>query len=131
MTLNNFLFNFAYRSIPFRNAFSKYYASNEEYFPSVYPDYLMGTYLISGSAIHDLYTKSLEQIFFKMEDIFVTGMVAPLVNAERIHVEDFLTRNLYSFDTCSLRNIIITHMGESYKHFDLWKALIDNKAKCN
>lgn len=81
MTLNYFLFNFAYRSIPFRNQFSKYYASNEEYFPSVYPDYLMGTYLISGSAIHDLYKKALEQIFFKIEDIFVTGMVAPLVNA--------------------------------------------------
>ena len=98
--------------------------------PSVFPPFTTGpAYLISGSAIHDLYTKALEQTFFKLEDVFITGIVAQLVNVKRIHVSEFLNERI-AFNPCDLRKAISIHMVEANEQFDLWKKIMDTNTKC-
>ncbi|XP_031636839.1 N-acetyllactosaminide beta-1,3-N-acetylglucosaminyltransferase 3-like [Contarinia nasturtii] len=115
---------------PIRNKRSKYYVSPQQYFPSVFPQFTTGpAYLISGSAIHDLYTKALEQTYLKLEDVFTTGIVAQLVNVKRIHVNEFLNRRI-AFNPCNLRKAISIHMVKANEQFDLWKKLMDTNTKC-
>lgn len=119
-----------FRWKPIRNKRSKYYVSPQQYFPSVFPQFTTGpAYLISGSAIHDLYTKSLEQTYLKLEDVFTTGIVAQLVNVKRIHVNEFLNRRI-AFNPCNLRKAISIHMVKANEQFDLWKKLMDTNTKC-
>lgn len=115
---------------PIRNKRSKYYVSPQQYFPSVFPQFTTGpAYLISGTAIHDLYTKALAQTYLKLEDVFTTGIVAQLVNVKRIHVNEFLNRRI-AFNPCNLRKAISIHMVKANEQFDLWKKLMDTNTKC-
>lgn len=124
------LFCITHRWKPIRNKRSKYYVSPQQYFPSVFPQFTTGpAYLISGSAIHDLYTKALEQTYLKLEDVFTTGIVAQLVNVKRIHVNEFLNRRI-AFNPCNLRKAISIHMVKANEQFDLWKKLMDTNTKC-
>lgn len=96
----------------------------------MFPQFTTGpAYLISGSAIHDLYTKALEQTYLKLEDVFTTGIVAQLVNVKRIHVNEFLNRRI-AFNPCNLRKAISIHMVKANEQFDLWKKLMDTNTKC-
>lgn len=127
----HFLVSFMwFRWKPIRNKRSKYYVSPQQYFPSVFPQFTTGpAYLISGSAIHDLYIKALEQTYLKLEDVFTTGIVAQLVNVKRIHVNEFLNRRI-AFNPCNLRKAISIHMVKANEQFDLWKKLMDTNTKC-
>lgn len=115
---------------PIRNKRSKYYVSPEQYFAPVFPQFTTGpAYLISGSAVHDLYKKSLAQTYLKLEDVFMTGIVAQLVNAKRVHINEFLNRRI-AFNPCNLRKAISIHMVKANEQFDLWKKLMDTNTKC-
>lgn len=115
---------------PIRNKRSKYYVSPQQYFPSVFPQFTTGpAYLISGSAVHDLYLKALVQTYLKLEDVFTTGIVAQLVNVKRIHINEFLNRRI-AFNPCNLRKAISVHMVKANEQFDLWKKLLDTNTKC-
>lgn len=115
---------------PIRNKRSKYYVSPQQYFPSVFPQFTTGpAYLISGSAVHDLYLKALVQTYLKLEDVFTTGIVAQLVNVKRVHINEFLNRRI-AFNPCNLRKAISVHMVKANEQFDLWKKLLDTNTKC-
>ncbi|XP_055297470.1 beta-1,3-galactosyltransferase 5-like [Sitodiplosis mosellana] len=119
-----------YGFAPFRDKESKYYVSEQEYFPSSYPDFIASMYLISGSTIHDLYTTALKQIFFKLEDVFMTGIVAELVNIERINVDNFREDGTSRLDMCNLREKFVIHDIKINEQFDLWEKLMNTSANC-
>ncbi|CAD7094151.1 unnamed protein product [Hermetia illucens] len=103
---------------------------SELYMGAVYPQFTTGpAYLITSDVIHDLYLKSLEQTYLKLEDVYTTGIVAQLLNIKRVHVNEFLNRRI-AFNPCNIRKAISVHMIKSNEQFDLWKKLLDTSAKC-
>ena len=115
---------------PIRNKKSKYYVSPEQYFPPIFPQFTTGpAYLMTSDIVHDLFTKSLNQTYLKLEDVYTTGIVAQLLNIKRINVNEFLNRRI-AFNQCNIKKAISIHMVKGNEQFDLWKKLLDNNVKC-
>lgn len=115
---------------PIRNKKSKYYVSLNQYQPAIFPDFTTGpAYLMTGDVIHDLYTTALGKTYLKLEDVFMTGIVAQDVKIKRIHVHEFLNKRV-AMNACSIQKGISIHMVKFHEQFDLWKKLLDRKTKC-
>ncbi|XP_055681630.1 beta-1,3-galactosyltransferase 1-like [Lutzomyia longipalpis] len=115
---------------PIRNKKSKYYVSPNQYLPKYFPDFTTGpAYLMTSDVIHDLYEKSLEQTYLKLEDVYTTGIVAQLVKVKRVHVTEFLNRRI-AFNACNIKKAISVHMVKGQEQYDLWKKLMDTNLKC-
>lgn len=78
--------------IPNRSPDSKYYISYEHFKPDFFPYFITGpAYLMTSDCVADLYAKALGSTFIpKLEDVFVTGVVAQEVNIARVGVTEFL-----------------------------------------
>lgn len=115
---------------PIRNKKSKYYVSPGQFSATVFPQFTTGpAYLMTSDIVHELYMKSLEQTYLKLEDVYTTGIVAQLLGIKRIHVNEFLNRRI-AFNPCNIRKAISVHMIKSNEQFDLWKKLLDLTTKC-
>ncbi|XP_063219760.1 beta-1,3-galactosyltransferase 5-like isoform X2 [Bacillus rossius redtenbacheri] len=115
---------------PIRNKKSKYFISLQQFSPSVFPDFTTGpAYLMTGDVIHDLYTHTLQKTYLKLEDVFVTGIVAQDLKIKRSHVNEFLNKRI-SFNPCNIQKGISIHMVKFHEQFDLWKKLLDGRMKC-
>ncbi|KAK5639224.1 hypothetical protein RI129_011716 [Pyrocoelia pectoralis] len=115
---------------PIRNKKSKYYISPQQYKPAVFPDFTTGpAYLLPARLSKELYYASLNHTYFKLEDVFLTGIVANDLKIKRIHVPEFLNKRV-SLAPCSVQRGISIHMVKGSEQFDLWKKLLDGHAKC-
>lgn len=115
---------------PIRNNKSKYYVSPSQYQPAYFPDFTTGpAYLMTGDVIHDLYTAALGKTYLKLEDVFVTGIVAQDIKVKRTHVSEFFNRRV-TMNACNIQKGISVHMVKFHEQFDLWKKLLDGKTKC-
>ncbi|KAF5285708.1 hypothetical protein FQA39_LY16514, partial [Lamprigera yunnana] len=75
---------------PIRNKKSKYYISPQQYKPAVFPDFTTGpAYLLPGRLAQELYAASLNHTYFKLEDVFLTGIVANDLKIKRLHASEF------------------------------------------
>ncbi|XP_063229063.1 lactosylceramide 1,3-N-acetyl-beta-D-glucosaminyltransferase-like [Bacillus rossius redtenbacheri] len=71
---------------PIRDRSHRHYISEEEYPGDVFVDYMQGAcYLVTGDLSRDLYRVSLQESFFRMEDIFFTGLMAERVGANKVY----------------------------------------------
>nr|XP_023013772.1 beta-1,3-galactosyltransferase 5 isoform X2 [Leptinotarsa decemlineata] len=114
---------------PVRNKKSKYYISLQQYKPPVFPDFTTGpAYLFPAQISKELYVASLNYTYFKLEDVFVTGIVANGLKIKRVHAPEFLNKRI-SFTPCNIQKEISIHMVKSAEQYDLWKKLHD-VAKC-
>ncbi|KAK7576634.1 hypothetical protein V9T40_012920 [Parthenolecanium corni] len=76
---------------PAREISSKYSMSKSEYKPDIYPDYLLGPgYLMTQDSIHDLYRQALDMPYMKLEDVYITGLVASLMGIKIVNVKRFI-----------------------------------------
>ncbi|KAF2882306.1 hypothetical protein ILUMI_23871 [Ignelater luminosus] len=115
---------------PIRNKKSKYYISPQQYKPAVFPDFTTGpAYLFPARLSKDLYSAALNHTYFKLEDVFLTGIVANDLKIKRIHAPEFLNKRV-SLTPCSVQRGISIHMVKGDEQFDLWKKLLDGHAKC-
>lgn len=115
---------------PIRNKNSKYYVSIQQYKPSVFPDFTTGpSYLLPSCVVNDLYYAALNHTYVKLEDVFMTGIVAHYVNVKRAHVNEFINKRV-SFHPCNVQKSISIHMVRYSEQFDLWKKLLDGRTKC-
>lgn len=115
---------------PIRNKKSKYYVSPSQYQPATFPDFTTGpAYLMTGDVIHDLYTAALGKTYLKLEDVFITGIVAQDVKIKRTHINEFLNKRV-TLNACNIQKGISIHMVKFHEQFDLWKKLLDGKTKC-
>lgn len=115
---------------PIRNRKSKYYISPQQYRPAVFPDFTTGpAYLLPARLAHELYTAALNHTYFKLEDVFVTGIVASSLHVRRVHVPEFLNKRV-SLTPCAVQRGITIHMVQGAEQYDLWKKLLDGVAKC-
>ncbi|XP_014290943.1 beta-1,3-galactosyltransferase 5 [Halyomorpha halys] len=63
----------------------RWYVSSSEYDKPRYPDFLFGpAYLLSSDCLRPLFTQALKTEFFRLEDVFITGIVAESVNIQRV-----------------------------------------------
>ncbi|XP_066258860.1 beta-1,3-galactosyltransferase 5-like [Euwallacea similis] len=114
---------------PIRNKKSKYYISPQQYKPPVFPDFTTGpAYLLPANLAKPLYQSALNHTYLKLEDVFLTGIVANGLNIKRVHAPEFLNKRV-TFTPCNVQKEISIHMVKSAEQFDLWKKLHDI-AKC-
>lgn len=115
---------------PIRNKQSKYFVSQAQFKQVLYPDFTTGpSYLVTRDAIGDLLQGALDQTYLKLEDVFVTGVVASKVGIKRVQVNEFQNRKI-SYSVCNVQKAISIHMVKYEEQFDLWKKLQDGKSKC-
>jgi hypothetical protein len=115
---------------PIRNKKSKYYVSLEQFKPLTFPQFTTGpAYLMTSDCVKDLYEKALNLTYLKLEDVYLTGIVAQEVNVKRVLVNEFLNRRI-AFNACNIKKSISIHMIKSNEQFDLWKKLLDPTVKC-
>uniref|UniRef100_A0A1A9W437 Galectin domain-containing protein n=1 Tax=Glossina brevipalpis TaxID=37001 RepID=A0A1A9W437_9MUSC len=115
---------------PIRNKKSKYYVSPGQFGAAVFPPFTTGpAYVMTRDVIHDVYEQALRQVYFKLEDVFTTGIVAQQLGIKRVHINDFLNRRI-PFNSCNIRKAISVHMIKPNEQFDLWRKLLDQTIKC-
>ncbi|XP_076759989.1 beta-1,3-galactosyltransferase 5 [Xylocopa sonorina] len=115
---------------PIRNKKSKYYVSQAQFKHAVFPDFTTGpAYLLSSDIVRKLYDAALDQTYLKLEDVFVTGIVADKLKIKRTHANEFLNKKI-SYSACNVQRGISIHMVKYSEQFDLWKKLLDGKSKC-
>ncbi|KAL1493453.1 hypothetical protein ABEB36_011502 [Hypothenemus hampei] len=114
---------------PIRNKKSKYYISPQQYKPPVFPDFTTGpAYLLPANLAKPLYLSALNHTYLKLEDVYLTGIVANGLEIKRVHAPEFLNKRI-SFTPCNVQKEISIHMVKSVEQFELWKKLHD-VAKC-
>jgi hypothetical protein len=115
---------------PIRNTTSKYYISPAQFRPALYPDFNTGpAYILTSDIIGDLYKASLDERFFKLEDVYVTGMIAGRLKIQHVDYPQFYNRRL-KLETCAVNKLVSVHMVKPFEMYDLWKRLSDGLTKC-
>ena len=115
---------------PIRNKKSKYYISHAQYKLPMFPDFTTGpAYLLSSDVVHNIFETALDQTYLKLEDVFITGIVAHKLGIKRVHANEFLNKKI-SYSPCNVQRGISIHMVKYSEQFDLWKKLLDGKSKC-
>jgi len=115
---------------PIRNSRSKYYVSVNQFSVPIFPDFTTGpAYLLTSDIVHELYDHALDTTYLKLEDVFTTGIVAQSLDIKRVHVNEFLNKRI-PFNVCNIKKGISIHMIKCHEQFDLWKKLLDGRAKC-
>ena len=87
----HFFFCYVFKGAPpVRDKNSKWYISMEEYKYSYFPKYCSGTaYAFSANTATDLYESSKRTKQLKMEDVYITGLLAQNLNIPLIHSDGF------------------------------------------
>lgn len=96
----------------------------------LFPNYLYGhSYVITSDVISDIVSVSQNIPFIAVEDAFVTGVMARVVNATRLHNPMFAMSSL-SYTCAVVRNSKITIMVSSQSSYEqVWEAV--HTGKCN
>ncbi|XP_055614743.1 N-acetyllactosaminide beta-1,3-N-acetylglucosaminyltransferase 4-like [Uranotaenia lowii] len=116
---------------PARNKGSKHYITLEQYFPPIFPPFTTGpAYLMTSDVVADLYKTALAQTYNQLEDVFITGVVAQLLNIKRINMKEFLNQPLSPMDECTVQKFISIHRVNSTDLLRLWEKLSDDSLKC-
>lgn len=116
--------------MPVRNKRSKYYVSYAQYSSRYFPYFTTGpAYLLTGDIVAELYAQALATAFLKLEDVFMTGIVADVLGIDRINVKAIANVNTNP-SVCRIRSRITVHMVEPNDQFDLWKKLFDTAIRC-
>uniref|UniRef100_A0A8W8MNX2 Hexosyltransferase n=1 Tax=Magallana gigas TaxID=29159 RepID=A0A8W8MNX2_MAGGI len=111
-----------------RDKLSKYYISNEEYNPDIFPVYVGGpAYVISGDILGKLYlaTNNVSSIF--LEDVYINGMCREYINALAVGHPSFSCVTRIK-EPCGgyFRNLITGHPYSAGEIERMWMQLNDN-----
>ncbi|XP_048450408.1 beta-1,3-galactosyltransferase 5-like [Rhincodon typus] len=115
---------------PIRNKANKWYVSEEEFAPTLYPRYCSGTgYVLSGDLAGKIWGISKSIPLLKLEDVYV-GLcltrlaVSPVpVSSRRV----FFTRHV-PFSVCRYRSLVTSHRVSPSQLRLYWKSLEEAEA---
>uniref|UniRef100_A0A8D8CYN4 Hexosyltransferase n=1 Tax=Culex pipiens TaxID=7175 RepID=A0A8D8CYN4_CULPI len=113
---------------PVRDEKSKYFVSLEEFSAARYPTFTTGpAYLLTADIIPELFSKALEMPFFKMEDVFLTGIVAEQLQIQRVGDSQFLNQRLSTIGSgrCKVKTVISIHDLKPNELYEFWKQSLD------
>ncbi|CAG9792271.1 unnamed protein product [Diatraea saccharalis] len=118
------------KSLPKRTTRSKYYVSPVQFPGRVFPDFATGpAYLMTADAVRPLLAAAPRERYLRLEDVFVTGVLASKLGIARRHVTEFYNKKL-ALHPCAVQRAISIHMVRYHEQFDLWRKLLDGKTKC-
>jgi hypothetical protein len=119
---------------PDRRETSKFFLSYDQFSGNTFPDYVTGpAYLFSSTLIaQSFFEKGLEARFNPMEDVFVTGVIAEVLNVSRVEVAEFQSFpiRLEMTNNCELSKYISIHRVSYPEQFEIWRRLSDEKTEC-
>lgn len=119
-----------HRSLPKRTTKSKYYVSPLQFAPSVFPDFATGpAYLMTADCVRPLLAAAPAERYLRLEDVFVTGVLAARLHLRRVHAAEFYNRKVAAHP-CAVQRGVAIHMVRYHEQFDLWRKLLDGKTKC-
>lgn len=111
---------------PIRDEASKYYLSREQFNPVVFPNFIAGpSYLMTRDCVSDLYHRALKLTFLRLEDVFLTGIVAEEENIERINVVGFNNYQM-SLNDFEIKNSVSLHPLTPNQQIASWLVLNQN-----
>lgn len=118
------------KSLPKRTVKSKYYVPVEQYAGGVFPDFTTGpAYLLTADCVRPLLAAAPAQPYLRLEDVFVTGVLAQRLGLARRHAGEFYNRKVAGHP-CALQRGVAVHMVRWHEQFDFWRKLLDNRTKC-
>ncbi|KAB0801331.1 hypothetical protein PPYR_05685 [Photinus pyralis] len=114
---------------PMRDNTTKHFVPYEEYKFTVYPHFVNGpAYIIPVPLVEELYNSCLRHKIVRLEDMFLTGIVATNLNIRRLHVEAF-QNGLLSLP-CFIQRSICIHRVRERMLFEYWQQIFDRNKKC-
>ncbi|XP_061705080.1 beta-1,3-galactosyltransferase 5-like [Cydia pomonella] len=120
----------ARRSRPARAPRSKYFVPPAQYPGSVFPDFATGpAYLVTADAVPRLLRAAPTARYLRLEDVFVTGVLASRLGVRRVHAPEFYNKKVAPHP-CAVQRGVAIHMVRYHEQFDLWRKLLDGKTKC-
>ncbi|CAH0715114.1 unnamed protein product, partial [Brenthis ino] len=118
------------KSLPKRTTKSKYYVSPLQFPGKVFPDFATGpAYLVTADAVRPLLEAAAPEPYLRLEDVFVTGVLAAKLRLRRQHAPEFYNKKVAAHP-CAVQRGIAIHMVQYHEQFDLWRKLLDGKTKC-
>lgn len=108
---------------------TKWFMSKKEYFFEYYPSFLSGpAYLLPVTLSPELYDEALKQPHLRLEDVYITGIVATKLNIAREQIRHLQTLRL-RFSYCRIRDFIglNIHMSEIY---GFWYVILNKSFTC-
>ncbi|KAI8780001.1 beta-1,3-galactosyltransferase 5 [Biomphalaria glabrata] len=126
-----FVVGYAFHNFrPIEEPESKWYAPESQYKEKTYPTFTSGTaYAMTTSAAKRLYKASFQVPFFRLEDVYITGLCAKKANVEVIHNNLFF--NVKRNPTgCSFKNTISGHRYRRAEMERIHQQLYNITIKC-
>ncbi|XP_075986284.1 beta-1,3-galactosyltransferase 5-like [Anticarsia gemmatalis] len=118
------------RSLPKRTTKSKYYVSPVQFPAKVFPDFATGpAYLLTADCVRPLLGAAPAEPYLRLEDVFVTGVLAARLGVRRVHAPEFYNKKVAAHP-CAVQRGLAIHMVRYHEQFDLWRKLLDGKTKC-
>ncbi|CAG9568486.1 unnamed protein product [Danaus chrysippus] len=118
------------KSLPKRTTKSKYYVSPLQFPGRVFPDFATGpAYLLTADAARLLLAAAPSERYLRLEDVFITGVLAAKLGLARSHAAEFYNKKVAPHP-CAVQRGIAIHMVQYHEQFDLWRKLLDGKTKC-
>lgn len=119
------------KTLPVRTVKSKYYLSPQQFPARVLPDFATGpAYLLTADAVRPLLLEAPAQPYVRLEDVFVTGVLATRLGLRRQHTPEFYNMKMSS-QPCVVQRGFAIHMVRYHEQFDLWRKLLDGRSKCS
>lgn len=101
--------------VPQRYNVDKYYLNKKEFSGDSFPPYYYGgLYMITGDLVMDLYYTALDTPFFKLEDVFLTGLVRVKLGVRISKLKKFSG----FFSTSNIKDIN-SYVGVFWKKFNM------------
>ncbi|XP_065299763.1 beta-1,3-galactosyltransferase 5-like isoform X2 [Dermacentor albipictus] len=111
-----------HRDVPLREPTHKWYISREEFPSDMFPDYITGgMYAIGGRVVNLLYRVTGQVRFFRVEDMYLTGMCAERAGVARTNLVG--TYNLKLSSLCDYKKAIYGHHVTPVEMNELWYAM--------
>jgi hypothetical protein len=118
---------------PVRSEDSQYFLPFDQFSESTFPDFVTGpAYLFSTGIAQSFFEKGMESRFLQLEDVFMTGVLAEVMNVSRVRVAEFENTaiNVESTSRCELSKYISIHMIGYHEQFAIWRKILDGKTEC-
>jgi hypothetical protein len=76
---------------PHRNPKSKWYLSKKTYSQSIFPDFMVGPYIMSSDSIYPIYVEILNSLpALAFDDVYISGIIAEKCNISRVNIDYFV-----------------------------------------
>lgn len=118
---------------PVRIKALKHYVSHSQFKGEVLPMFTAGcAYVITGDLVHGLFKASLEKHFLKLEDVYITGMIARELKVTYLNQPEFWNRRVVPPQKCAIQRLATVQLEKKPENetFELWREVTDHSIVC-